>query len=100
MTRPLHENGQRIGFEPLGHSELALDTNVVGLPGLPESRLVKRTVIRNLGGDISWTDDGSTPSDTHGMVNLADEIMVYDGDVDDFRFRAASTADVRIIYYG
>lgn len=99
------ENGQRIGFETLLHTEITLGTTAVGLPALPEARLVKRTVIRNLDQPITWTDvSGDTPTDTHGMVNLADEVLVYDGDVADFKFRRAATAtadaDVRITYLG
>jgi hypothetical protein len=108
-----HESGLIILQHPLGHFEATVSTTPLPLPGLdtvlaaqeqrPER--IRRVVIRNSGQPMVWTDDGSTPSSTHGMYSLADEVLIYDGsDLSQLQFiRAAdATADVdlRVAFYG
>lgn len=108
-----HEAGLIILQHPLGHYEVAVGTSPTGLPGLSavltavESRpeRIRRVVIRNNGQPMVWTDDGSTPSGSHGMTALADEVLVYDGaDLSQLQFLRGSSAtadvDLRVAYYG
>lgn len=108
-----HEAGYIILQNPLGHYEETVGTSPVGLPGyasvlasvgsMPER--IRRVVIRNNGQPMTWTDDDTTPTDSHGMVALADEVLVYDGaSLDQLSFIRSSTAtadvDLRVAYYG
>lgn len=108
-----HEQGLIILQHPLGHFQADVSTTPVSLPGLttvlaaqderPER--IRRVVLRNVGQPMVWTDDGSAPSSTHGMVAQADEVLIYDGsDLSQLQFiRAAdATADVdlRVAFYG
>jgi hypothetical protein len=59
----------------------------VGLPGLGslDRDRIRRILIRNIGQPIVWTDDGTTPTTTHGIAALTDEVLIYDGaDFNDF----------------
>jgi hypothetical protein len=101
------ENGVQVRFTCLGHFQVAVDDSVVGLPSPSvELHRVRRIVIRPLGGDIVYRDDGTDPSgepDEPGMPILDQEVLVYDGTFpDDFRMirHVTGTADVRIAYYG
>lgn len=98
----LFEGGLQIRFSPLGHEEVTVSTSPVGLPSLPDSMNVRRVVIRPLDADIVFTDDGSTPSVSHGIPILESEILVYDGNPESFQMirRAGVDADVRVAYYG
>jgi hypothetical protein len=96
------EGGQQIRYTSLGHFEQAVTTTPVGLPSIPNQERVRRVVIRPLGADVYFTDDGTTPDPGHGMAILTNEVFVYDGrDLVAFKMVSAGlTADVRIIYYG
>ena len=103
MSATLFDNGFQVRFAPRGHFEVSVADTPVGLPSLPDELHVRRIVIRPLGADIVFTDDGSTPSATHGMPLLQNEILVYDGqNPANFKMirRAATNADVRVAYYG
>jgi hypothetical protein len=97
------DGGLQVRYAPLGHFEVTVGATAVGLPNIPNPERVRRIVIRPLGEAIVFTDDGTTPSASHGMPLLEDEILVYDGqEAEDFQMirRAAADADVRVIYYG
>ena len=83
----------------LGHFELTVGTTPVGLPSVPAD--AKRVVIYAFTNALTFTDDGTNPSASHGMPIPADTHFVYDTDPSDaFKMRAASSADVRVAYYG
>lgn len=81
---------------PKGHSAMAVTTSVALT--VPIGAI--RVVIRTKGNGISWTDDGQTPTTSLGMYLLADETLVYDGNLAAFKMASlAGTADVRVAYY-
>lgn len=97
MSTPIHPLPARA----LGHEQLTVSTAAVALQQAPEN--ARRTVIRTLGQDINWRDDGADPTASDGMALLADETLVFDGDPFLIRLIRASTAsgdaDVRVAYY-
>jgi len=100
MAGTVFEGGLAIRYQPLGHFEFSL-SGAANLPSQPDENRVRRTVIRPLGADVTFCDDGTEPSATHGMPIKDGEILVYDGhDLSIFRIFCALTADVRIAYYG
>ena len=97
-----YEGGVQIKFAAIAHRENnAVTSSPVGLPSIPNEDFVKRVVLRVLGDTIYWTDDGTTPSTSHGFPLEKDETLVYDGhDLNLFKMISASVSDVRVIYYG
>ena len=96
-----YEGGVQIKFSAIAHRENNAVTSSVGLPSIPNEDLVKRVIIRVLGDTIYWTDDGTTPTTSHGFPLEKDETLVYDGhDLSLFRMISATVSDVRVIYYG
>lgn len=84
---------------PLGHEELTVDTNPAQLPNIPAN--CKRVVLHAVLNPITYTDDGSSPSSTHGMIIPGDTVFIYDTEPSDqFLMWAASNTNVRIAYYG
>lgn len=81
--------------EPLGHFEASVTASTL-LPSLPSD--ANRAVIRSK-AVLYWTDDGTTPTASHGMYLAADDSLVYDGTLSAFRMFAPSAADVRVAYY-
>ena len=102
MAATPFEGGVQIRFVPIAHEEVAVGSTPVGLPSIPDEHRVRRVVIRPLGADIVYTDDGSTPSASHGIPILENEVFVYDGYPLEIQIvrRAAVDADVRVAYYG
>jgi hypothetical protein len=97
-----HEGGVQVKFTALLHAENnAVGGSPVGLPSIPNEDRIRRVVIRVLLDTIYFTDDGSTPTSSHGFPIEKDETLVYDGhDLAQFKMVSASTSDVRVIYYG
>ena len=103
MANSLFESGVQVRFAPLGHFEVSVGTTPESLPSIPPEFNVRRIIIRPIGADIVYTDDGTTPSSSHGLPILENEVLVYDGQIPaNFKMvrRAAVTADVRVAYYG
>jgi hypothetical protein len=97
----IFEGGIQVKYRPMLHTENNAVTSPTGLPNIPTEDFIRRVVIRVLGDTIYWTDDGTTPSTSHGFPLEKDETLIYDGaDLALFRMTSASTSDVRIIYYG
>lgn len=97
------ENGAIVRHSPLGHTELTVNTSVVTLPALPTLTRLRRILITPRNAGIIWTDDGSTPTASHGQPLTQDSTLVYDGDTPDVIKMVrdgATNADVRIAYYG
>lgn len=83
---------------PLGHAEATVGTSPVGLPSIPAN--ARRVVLRS-GEELTYTDDGTAPSATHGMIIPAATVFVYDTEpTTAFQMRCAVSSDVRIAYYG
>lgn len=70
----------------------------VALPGSAQSALIQNADPTNA---IAWTDDGTTPSATEGMLLPGNQTLKYEGDLSKFRMIRAGAADVsvRISYY-
>jgi hypothetical protein len=103
MASTLFEGGLQIRFASRGHFEVTVSMTPVSLPNLTSLEHIRRVVIRPLGADIIFTDDGSTPSGSHGLLLLENEILIYDGqDPSAFKMvrRGSVDADVRVAYYG
>lgn len=84
---------------PLGHFELTVGTSPVALPTIPP--LARRVVIQSLGQDLTYTDDGTPPSATHGIVIPKTIPFIYDTDPDaNFKMWCPAASDTRIAYYG
>src|SRR6476659_5167079 len=85
---------------PLGHQQYTVSTTVTTIT--PPSG-TKRMHLRSVGQPINFRDDGVNPSDISGFPIMADEWLLYDSEVVDFRMiRAASAtndADVRCAFY-
>ncbi len=84
---------------PMGHAEVSAGTTPVGLPDLPAN--ARRAVILSVDEDLTYTDDGTAPSASHGMIIPAGTIFIYDTDPDEnFQMWCPAASDVRIAYYG
>lgn len=84
---------------PLGHFEVSVSTSPSPLPSIPPE--ARRVVIYAVGNDLTFTDDGTDPSSSHGMIVPADTTYIYDTDpTEDFLMWCSSATDVRVAYYG
>ncbi len=86
---------------PLGHFELSVGSGAggTGLPSLPSD--AKRVVILSRDAELTYTDDGSAPSNTHGMIIPQNVRLIYDTDPDsNFKMWCPTASNVRIAYYG
>lgn len=84
---------------PLGHEEVTVGASPTPLPSVPAE--ARRVVLRPISNPITFCDDGSNPSASHGMIVDADSVFIYDTDPDEnFLLWAASNTEVRIAYYG
>jgi len=84
---------------PLGHTELTVDSAGQNLPSPPTN--TKRVVIHAVLNPITFCDDGTSPSSSHGMIIPGDTVFIYDTEpTASFEMWAASATDVRIAYYG
>lgn len=84
---------------PMGHTEVSVGTTPEQLPAIPDN--CRRVVLLSKDEDLTYTDDGTTPSGTHGMVIPQGVVFIYDTDPDEnFLMWCQSASDVRIAYYG
>jgi hypothetical protein len=83
---------------PLGHSSLSLSSSGADLSTAPAE--ARRAVLVGVGGGFTYTDDGSTPSSSHGIPIPADVIFIYDSLPFAVKLWAASAVDLRVAYYG
>lgn len=85
---------------PLGHAQYTVGVAVVTISAPADT---KRMHFRSLGSPVNFRDDGVDPTGTSGFPILADEWLLYDSEVSDFRVIRASTAtadaDVRVAFY-
>lgn len=84
--------------QPLGHTEMTVSSTAAGLPTIPAN--AKRAVLFSR-VEFCYTDDGSTPSITHGMVIPAGVVFIYDTEpTASFQVWSATPGDLRVAYYG
>ncbi len=84
---------------PMGHFELTVGTTAVGLPSIPQYS--RRAVIVSRTTDLTYTDDGTDPSVTHGIVIPRNAVFTYDTYPNaNFKMWCPTPSDVRIAYYG
>ena len=84
---------------PMGHDEVSVGTTPVALPDIPVN--CRRVVLHSVGQDLTYCDDGTTPSSTHGMIIPKGIPFIYDTDPDEnFLMWCPAASDVRIAYYG
>lgn len=83
---------------PLGHTSMTINSTAQPLPDVPEQ--AKRAVLYCINSDFTWTDDGSTPSGSHGMPMHGNAHFIYDTEpVTALQVWAEGDADCRIAYY-
>ena len=84
---------------PLGHKEYSVSGSQ-SLTGLPTG--IKRAHLYNLGPDDAyWTDDGTTPSSSHGFPLKKDVWLLYDVEMDsNFKIVSVGSSDIRVAFYG
>lgn len=82
---------------PLKYQQLlSLDT-VKGLEPPPNVRVA---VIQALSQNVRWRDDGDNPTNTAGMVLLANRDMLYTGDLTKIKFiEETASAELNVSYY-
>lgn len=84
---------------PLGHQEYSVGSTAVPLAEIPAG--AKRMHLRALTAGIYFTDDGSTPTASHGFPVFKDEWLLYDSEpTTAFQMVSSATADVRVAFYG
>lgn len=77
---------------------LTLPTVIPGGNGL--SAKPRLAIIQCTGQNVRWTDDGTTPTSTLGMVLVVGDTLAYDGDMQKLKFiEAASAAVLNVSYY-
>lgn len=85
---------------PLGHAQYTVGITVTTITAPAGT---KRMHFRSLGAPVNFRDDGVDPSGSSGFPILADEWLLYDSEVIDFRVTRASDAttdaDVRVAFY-
>lgn len=82
---------------PLGYRQLALGGVAVALPNIPTH--AQTAHIRCTKG-WRWRDDGTNPTPTLGMYVLADEPVIYDGDLAAMRVIASGVdGELNVSYY-
>ncbi len=51
--------------------------------------------------DVWWSNDGATPSTSHGLVLKVDQVLEYDAELEDLKFiQASAGAKLRVSYFG
>ena len=89
--------GQRATV-PKGYDQLTAGASAVGLD-LPVGDTPQMALIRGSAA-FRWRDDGSDPSSSVGMLVQANEILLYDGKLQDIRFiRVSGDATLDVSYY-
>jgi hypothetical protein len=85
---------------PLGHAQYTVGTGVTTISAPAGT---KRMHFRSLGSPVNFRDDGVDPSGSTGFPILADEWLLYDSEVIDFRVTRSNSAtvdaDVRVAFY-
>lgn len=89
----------------MGYQQLATLTSAIGLtvPVTDKTGSVgtpKLAMIQCTGKDVRWTDDGTTPTATLGMVLVVGDSLMYDGDLRRIKFiETSATAVLNVSYY-
>ena len=84
---------------PMGHFEVNVGTTPTLLPSIPAN--ARRVVLLSVSESLTYTDDGTDPSSTHGMIIPEGVVFVYDTDPDEnFKMWCPATSNVRVAYYG
>lgn len=99
------EQGYLIVENGLGYEELIVSGTSIGLAEVPENQRTRRIVIQTGDQPVRWLAfPGCDPTAFYGLKLLAEDILVYDGEPDDIRFIADSTATgdapLRVHYFG
>jgi len=86
---------------PRGYEQIVLSGGATGLtPPTLATRGQPHLALIRTDQDIRWRDDGTPPTATVGVVLLAEEVLLYDGKVEDIQLiKVAATATVDISYY-
>jgi len=90
---------------PRGYEQLSLSTTVasaltppqLGASGQPHFALIRTDQ------DIRWRDDGNDPTASVGVLVKANEVLLYDGKIEDLRLikvSASATLDVSFYSFG
>lgn len=103
------EQGFLIVQQALHYAEGTVSSVAVGLPELESvpsgDRRIRRVLIHNRGDVVRWiADPAQDPTATYGDVLDADDILVYDGPLDDISFILDNTAvgdsTLHVHYFG
>jgi hypothetical protein len=87
---------------PLGYAQVAAGslTPAQGLPSIPKGATI--ALLQAEGSNARWTDDGSTPTATVGMLllNAAAGEQMYYGDLSKIKvIQTAGTTILNVTYY-
>lgn len=85
-------------FNPKGYVQ---DTTLSTVQTLTPPAGAIRAWIQAETQDVRWTDDGSNPTTTVGMLLKVNTVMEYEGDLEKFKYiEVAASAKLNISYYG
>jgi len=86
---------------PRGYQQLSLSTtSASGLTPPQPTRGQPHLALVRTNADIRWRDDGTDPTAAVGVLLLADEVLLYDGKVEDLRLiKVSATATVDVSFY-
>lgn len=82
----------------LGYAQIASLATSTALSGIPDNTAV--ALIQPVGQNVRWTDDGTVPTATVGMLLQDGAILQYSGILKNLKFiQVAASAQLNITYY-
>jgi hypothetical protein len=84
-------------YEVNGYQQI---TSAVAATALTVPDKTKFAMIQPTGQNIRWRDDATDPTTTVGMRVVANDVLIYSGDLNAFKYiQEAATAVLNITYY-
>jgi hypothetical protein len=95
----LHPKGFAQFTAVSGVLTLGTSAPATGTTPIPDGAI--KALIQPEAQDVRWTDDGTTPTATIGMLLKVNTVLEYEGDLAKFKFiETAASAKVNVNYYG
>lgn len=83
---------------PLGYTQVSTVSSAVGIGTVPS--LTRLAIIQAESKDCRWRDDGTDPTASVGMVLVANDMLIYTGDMSAIKFiETSSAAKLNITFY-
>lgn len=84
--------------QPISYEQVTVLTAAKGLQVIPKG--VKFAMIQPEAQNVRWRDDGTDPTTAIGMILVANDVLIYSGDMTKIKFiEVTATAKINVTYY-